>query len=103
MGSQVLVHNLRTGQQTMPPLRDTNGDDVVEVQWSANGAYLAGATLPPEREHKQPGAVNVWKMTEGSPEERMCDWAGGGLSREEWEKNVDESVPYIDLCQGVSE
>ncbi|MER5832828.1 WD40 repeat domain-containing protein [Streptomyces sp. NPDC002130] len=103
MGSQVLVHNLRTGQQTMPPLRDTNGTDVVEVQWSANGAYLAGATLPPQREHKEPGAVNVWRMTEGSPEQRMCDWAGGGLSREEWEKNVDESVPFIDLCQEVSE
>ncbi|MFD8231827.1 hypothetical protein ACFV20_08015 [Streptomyces sp. NPDC059696] len=102
MGSQVLVHNLRTGQQTMPPLRDPNGDDVVEVLWSLNGAYLAGATLPPRREHKQPGAVNLWRMTEGSPKERMCDWAGGGLSREEWKKNVDASVPFIDLCEGVS-
>ncbi|MGA5897317.1 WD40 repeat domain-containing protein [Streptomyces venetus] len=102
MGDHVLVHNLKSGQQTMPPLRDTNGNVVVDVQWSANGAYLAGSTLPPERENKQPGVVNVWKVTEGSLKQRMCDWTDGGLSQDEWEKYVDESVPYIDLCKGVA-
>ncbi|MFJ8590955.1 hypothetical protein [Streptomyces sp. NPDC093598] len=103
MGDRVLVHNLTSGQQAMPPLRDINGTDVVQVEWSGDGAYLAGASLPPEREHKQPGSVNIWKMTEGSLEQRMCDWADGGLSRDEWERYVDESVSYIDLCKDVAE
>ncbi|MGW0867433.1 hypothetical protein [Streptomyces sp. NPDC002611] len=103
MGDRVLVHNLDSGQQSMPPLRDVNGTDVVQVKWSPDGTYLAGASLPPQREHKQPGAVNIWKMTEGSLEKRLCDWTDGGLSRDEWEKHVDESVSYIELCEDVKE
>ncbi|MFJ5727492.1 WD40 repeat domain-containing protein [Streptomyces paradoxus] len=99
MGDHVLVHTLKTGQQAMPPLRETDGNAVVQVKWSPDGAYLAGATLPPRREHREPGVVNLWKMTEGSLEQRMCDWTDGGLSEDEWEKHVDESVSYIDLCK----
>ncbi|WP_435212780.1 hypothetical protein [Streptomyces sp. bgisy034] len=103
MGDHVLVHNLRTGQQAMPPLRDTDGNTVVQVRWSPDGVYLTGATLPPRRDLRRPGGVNIWKMTEGSLERRMCDWTDGGLSHSEWEKYVDESVSYIDLCKGVAE
>ncbi|MFC5219801.1 hypothetical protein [Streptomyces coerulescens] len=103
MGDHVVVHNLKTGQQSMPPLRGTDGNTVVQVNWSSDGAYLTGATLPPRRDLRRPGIVNIWKMTEGSLEQRMCDWTDGGLSHSEWEKYVDESVPYIDLCKGVAE
>ncbi|MFE2644536.1 WD40 repeat domain-containing protein [Streptomyces nigra] len=103
MGDHVVVHNLKTGQQSMPALRSTDGTTVVQVEWSPDGAYLTGATLPPRRELKRPGAVNIWKMTDGSLKQRMCDWTDGGLSRGEWETYVDESVSFIDLCEDVAE
>ncbi|MER7039945.1 WD40 repeat domain-containing protein [Streptomyces microflavus] len=103
VGGQVLVHNLTTGQQAMPPLRDSSGGIVVQLTWSPDGAYLTGVTLLPERERKRPGTVNIWKLAEGSLERRMCDWADGGLSDAEWKQYVDESVDYIDLCKGVTE
>ncbi|MGA5318860.1 WD40 repeat domain-containing protein [Streptomyces seoulensis] len=102
MGDHVLVDNLRTGQQAMPQLNDTAEKPVVSLEWSPDGAYLSGLTLPPERENKRPGGVDIWKMTEGSLTRRMCDWAGGGLSRDEWKEYVDESVGFIDLCEDVT-
>ncbi|MEW1616343.1 MULTISPECIES: hypothetical protein [unclassified Streptomyces] len=102
MGDHVLVHSLENGQQAMPPLRDTGGNTVVQVNWSPDGAYLTGSTLPPEREHRQPGPVNIWKLTEGSLKRQMCDWAEGGLSPDQWKEHVDESVAYIDLCGDVT-
>lgn len=102
LGDQVLVHNLTTGRQTMPALRDMNGNDVVSLAWSPDGAYLAGGSLPPVRETRGPGPVDIWKMTEGSLRKRMCDWTDGGLSREDWKKYVAHSVAFIDLCKGVT-
>ncbi|MER8013875.1 WD40 repeat domain-containing protein [Streptomyces griseoluteus] len=103
MGDHVLVHNLRTGQQAMPQLSDTGEKPVVSLEWSPDGAYLSGLTLPPERENKRPGGVDIWKMAEGSLTRRMCDWAGGGLSRAEWKEYVDKSVGFIELCEDVTE
>ncbi|WP_329222163.1 WD40 repeat domain-containing protein [Streptomyces sp. NBC_01485] len=102
-GDHVLVHNLASGRQTMPPLHDTNGNDVVSLAWSPDGAYLVGATLPSVRASRNPGPVDIWKLAEGSLEKRMCDWADGDLSRDEWKKYVNSSVEYINLCEGVTE
>lgn len=96
-GDQVLIYELDSKTLAMPPI-DTDGNRVVNVNWSPDGELLIGTTMPPIRGNKQVNPLRVWKIGGLDWTNQICRWAGGGLTPAEWTRYVGDAVSFIDLC-----
>jgi len=96
-GDQVLIYDTDKRLLTMPPL-EAYGDQVINVAWALDDQLLTGGVMPPVRGNKSAGVFRVWKTGELDWTSQVCRWAGGGLTREEWQTYVRSAQPYVDLC-----
>lgn len=99
-GSRVLVYDLISRTEALPTLEEPTGQTVINIDWSPDGRMIAGTTMPPEREFKEPGSVNFWQLDGLDWRAEICRLAGGGLTPDEWNRYVGDSAEFTDLCEG---
>lgn len=96
---KVFVLDAATGLQVLPDLGSARHPGIVRLSYSPNGDFLAAVTRPVDDDEETAGPVSLWRVDGVDWRRQVCQWTGGtGLSSQEWQAQIGDRHPYIDLC-----